>query len=113
MAPGWRPVRAGRSAAQDRIGWVQTAYLITGIVVIPLSGRLTRVFSAGGLFAASAGGFTAASLLCGLAWNIDSMILFRAPQGLPGASMIPTMLTSSFHYFQGRRRVYAAAVVGS
>ena len=40
-------------------------------------------------------------MLCGLAWNIDSMIVFRALQGLLGASMIPTVFTSSFHYFQG------------
>lgn len=41
------------------------------------------------------------------------MILFRALQGALGASMIPTVFTSSFHYFQGERRVYAAAVVGT
>ena len=52
-------------------------------------------------------------MLCGLAWNIDSMIVFRALQGLLGASMIPTVFTSSFHYFQGTRRVYSAAVVGT
>jgi DHA2 family multidrug resistance protein len=41
------------------------------------------------------------------------MIIFRALQGLLGASMIPTVFTSSFHYFQGQRRVYAAAVIGT
>jgi DHA2 family multidrug resistance protein len=41
------------------------------------------------------------------------MIVFRALQGLLGASMIPTVFTSSFHYFQGPRRVYSAAVVGT
>jgi len=51
--------------------------------------------------------------LCGLAWNIESMIVFRALQGLLGASMIPTVFTSSFHYFQGTRRVYSAAVIGA
>jgi DHA2 family multidrug resistance protein len=51
--------------------------------------------------------------LCGLAWNIESMIVFRALQGLMGASMIPTVFTSSFHYFQGKRRVYSAAVIGT
>ncbi len=92
---------------------MQTAYLIAEIVVIPLSGWLTRVFSTRWLFAASAAGFTVASLLCGLAWNIESMIVFRALQGLLGASMIPTVFTSSFHYFQGPRRVYSAAVIGT
>jgi MFS transporter, DHA2 family, multidrug resistance protein len=41
------------------------------------------------------------------------MILFRALQGLLGASMIPTVFTSSFHYFQGPRQVYSAAVIGT
>ena len=48
-----------------------------------------------------------------MAWNIESMIVFRALQGMLGASMIPTVFTSSFHYFQGQRRVYSAAVVGT
>ncbi len=51
-------------------------------------------------------------MLCGLAWNIESMIVFRALQGMLGASMIPIVFTSTFHYFQGPRRVYSAAVVG-
>ena len=41
------------------------------------------------------------------------MILFRALQGMLGASMIPTVFTSSFYYFQGPKRVYSAAVIGS
>jgi MFS transporter, DHA2 family, multidrug resistance protein len=112
VASSLQDIGGGLSAAQDEISWVQTAYLIAEIVVIPLSGWLTRVFSTRWLFTASAAGFTAASMLCGLAWDIDSMIGFRALQGLLGASMIPTVFTSSFHYFQGPRRVYSAAVVG-
>ncbi|HEY1933554.1 MAG TPA: DHA2 family efflux MFS transporter permease subunit [Acetobacteraceae bacterium] len=113
VASSLADIGGGLSAAQDQISWVQTAYLIAEIVMIPLSGWLTRVFSTRWLFAASALGFTLASMLCGLAWSIDSMIAFRALQGLLGASMIPTVFTSSFHYFDGQRRVYAAAVVGS
>jgi len=95
MASSLQQIRGGLSAAQDQIAWVQTAYLIAEIIVIPLSGWLTRVFSTRWLFTASAAGFTAASLFCGLAWNIESMIVFRALQGLLGASMIPTMFTPS------------------
>ncbi len=113
VASSLQDIGGGLSAAQDEISWVQTAYLIAEIVVIPLSGWLTRVFSTRWLFTASAAGFTVASLLCGLAWNIESMIVFRALQGLLGASMIPTVFTSSFHYFQGPRRVYSAAVIGT
>jgi MFS transporter, DHA2 family, multidrug resistance protein len=113
VASSLQDIGGGLSAAQDEIAWVQTAYLIAEIIVIPLSGWLTRVFSTRWLFAASAAGFTLTSLLCGIAWNIESMIVFRALQGLLGASMIPTVFTSSFHYFEGQRRVYAAAVVGT
>ena len=113
VASSLQQLGGGLSAAQDEIAWVQTAYLIAEIIVIPLSGWLTRVFSSRWLFAASAAGFTVTSLLCGLAWNIQSMIVFRALQGLLGASMIPTMFTSTFHFFDGPRRVYAAAVVGT
>jgi len=71
------------------------------------------VFSTRWLFTVSAAGFTLASVLCGLAWNIESMIVCRALQGLLGASMIPTVFTSSFHYFKGPMRVYSAAVIGT
>jgi len=113
VASSLQDIGGGLSAAQDQISWVQTAYLIAEIIMIPLSGWLTRVFSTRWLFTASAIGFTVTSLLCGLAWNIESMIFFRALQGLLGASMIPTVFTSSFHYFQGTRRVYSAAVIGT
>src|SRR6266481_2547008 len=113
VASSLQDIGGGLSAAQDQISWVQTAYLIAEIIMIPLSGWLTRVFSTRWLFTASAAGFTLASMLCGLAWNIESMIVFRALQGLLGASMIPTVFTSSFHFFQGSRRVYSAAVIGT
>jgi DHA2 family multidrug resistance protein len=113
VASSLQDIGGGLSAAQDEISWVQTAYLIAEIVMIPLSGWLTRVFSTRWLFACSAAGFTLASMLCGIAWDIQSMIVFRALQGALGASMIPTVFTSSFHYFPGPRRVYAAAVVGT
>ena len=84
----------------DEVAWVQTSYLIAEIIVIPLSGWLSRVMSTRWLFCASAAGFTITSLLCGWAWNIESMIVFRALQGFLGGSMIPTVFTTAFIYFQ-------------
>lgn len=112
VASSLQDIGGGLSAARDQISWVQTAYLIAEIAVIPLSGWLTQVFSTRWLFTASAAGFTLASLLCGLSWNIESMIFFRALQGILGASMIPTVFTSSFYYFKGPRRVLGAAIIG-
>ena len=82
-------------------------------MVIPLSGWLSRVLSTHWLFAASAAGFTLASLLCATATDIQSMIAFRALQGFLGGSMIPTVFTTAFFFFQGQQRVIAAAIVGS
>lgn len=106
-------IGGGLSAGADETAWVQTSYLIAEIIVIPLSGWLSRVMSTRWLFCASAVGFTIASMLCGLAWDINSMIFFRALQGFLGGSMIPTVFTSAFFYFQGHQRVIAAATIGA
>ncbi len=106
-------IGGGLSASPDEISWVQTSYLIAEIIVIPLSGWLSRVMSTRWLFAASAVGFTATSLLCGWAWDIQSMIAFRALQGFLGGSMIPTVFTAAFIFFGGHQRVIAAATVGA
>src|SRR6185437_9801470 len=91
-----RDIGGGLSAGADETAWVQTSYLIAEIIVIPLSGWLSRVMSTRWLFSVSAAGFTAASLLCGWAWDIHSMIVFRALQGFLGGSMIPTVFTAAF-----------------
>jgi DHA2 family multidrug resistance protein len=108
-----RDIGGGLSAGADDTAWVQTSYLIAEIVVIPLSGWLSRVFSTRWLFAVSAAGFTLTSLLCGLAWDIQSMIVFRAAQGFLGGSMIPMVFTTAFVFFEGKQRVVAAATIGA
>ncbi|MBV8047910.1 MAG: DHA2 family efflux MFS transporter permease subunit [Paludibacterium sp.] len=108
-----RDIGGGLSAGADETVWVQTSYLIAEIIVIPLSGWLAHVFSTRWLFALSAAGFTLASLLCGAAWDIRSMIVFRALQGFLGGSMIPMVFTSSFAFFNGKQRVVAAATIGA
>jgi DHA2 family multidrug resistance protein len=105
-------IGGGLSAGTDEVAWVQTSYLIAEIVVIPLSGWLSRVMSTRWLFCASAVGFTITSLLCGWAWNIQSMIVFRTLQGFLGGSMIPTVFTTAFIYFTMQQRVIAAATIG-
>ena len=106
-------IGGGLSAGSDETAWVQTSYLIAEIIVIPLSGWLSRVVSTRWLFCASAAGFTLASMLCGAAWNIQSMIVFRALQGFLGGSMIPMVFTTAFAFFRGPQIVVAAATIGA
>ncbi|END1094843.1 multidrug efflux MFS transporter [Escherichia coli] len=106
-------IGGGLSAGKDEMAWLQTSHLIAEIIVIPLSGWLSRVFSTRWLFTLSAGIFTLMSIACGLAWNIQIMILFRALQGAAGASMIPLVFTTAFIYYQGKELGLAAAVVSA
>src|SRR5207237_6993540 len=71
-------IQAGLGASADEIPWVQTAYLIAEVIMIPLSGFLSRALGTRILFAISAGGFTAASLMCGFSSSVSTMVVLRA-----------------------------------
>ncbi len=105
-------IQAGLSASADEIPWVQTAYLIAEVVAIPLSGFLSRALGTRLLFAASAAGFTFASLMCGLSSSMASMIVWRAVQGFIGGGMVPTVFAAAYLLFQGPRQKMVAPVVG-
>jgi len=113
VASSLRDIGGGLSASQDELSWVQTSYLIAEIIVIPMSGWLTRVFSTRWVFAFSSFGFTVTSMLCGLAWDINSMILFRGLQGALGAVMIPTVFTTAFVIFPPKQRILASTTIGA
>jgi DHA2 family multidrug resistance protein len=103
-------IQAGLSASADEIAWVQTSYLIAEVVMIPLSGFLSRALSIRWLFVLSAGGFTLASLLCAMVTSIEQMIAARALQGFVGGAMIPTVYAASFMLF-GRQRQTRITVI--
>lgn len=112
VASSIQKIQAGLSATKDEIAWVQTSYLIAEVIIIPLSGWLGRVFSTRYLYVISAGGFTIASLLCALAWNLPSMIVFRCVQGFLGGAMIPMTFTVIFILFPPRLQPAMTIVLG-
>ena len=112
VAASLSDIQAGLASAPDESSWVQTAYLIGEIVMIPLSGWLSRAFSTRWLFTVSAAGFTISSIVCGFAWNIDSMIAARAVQGFIGGAMIPTVFATGFALFTGAKRAMVPATLG-
>ena len=105
-------IQAGLSAGSDEIGWVQTAYLIAEVIMIPLSGTLARIVSTRYLFAFSAAGFTAASALAATASNIDQMIVYRAIQGFIGGGMIPSVFAAAFTIFPPSKRAIVSPIIG-
>ena len=98
--------------ANDKLSWVQTAYLIAEIVAIPLTARLTRLLTLGGLFVAAVTGFCLASLGCALSTSFASLILFRVIQGFCGGAVIPTVFTAVFVLFPEPSRVLATTIAG-
>lgn len=105
-------IQAGLSASSSEVSWVQTAYLIAEVIAIPLSGFLSRALGTRILFAISAFGFTASSLLCGFASSIEQMILWRALQGFLGAGMIPTVFASAYLIFPRSKFHIVAPIIG-
>lgn len=105
-------ISAGLAAAPDEASWIQSAYLMAEIVMIPLSGLLSRALSTRWLFTLSAIGFTLSSMGCGLAHNIETMIVMRAIQGFVGGAMIPTVFATGFALFRGPRQAVISAVLG-
>lgn len=105
-------IQAGLGASSDEISWVQTAYLIAEVIMIPLSGFLGRVLSTRLLFTLSAGGFTIASFLCATSGSINEMILWRALQGFLGGGMIPSVFAAAFTIFPKSKQAIVSPMIG-
>jgi DHA2 family multidrug resistance protein len=104
------------SASQDESTWTLTSYLVTNAVVMPISGWLAERYGRKRLFLSCIGGFTVASLLCGLAPNLATLVVLRAIQGAAGGGLQPTgqaILTDAFPPEQRgiATAVYAVAAV--
>ncbi|WP_308910812.1 DHA2 family efflux MFS transporter permease subunit [Pseudokordiimonas caeni] len=112
VAASVNDIQAGLLAGPDEISWVQTSYLMAELVMIPFSAFLAQALSTRWLFGVSAALFTLSSILCGFAWNIESMIAFRALQGFTGGAMIPTVFATGFTLFTGTERAMIPAILG-
>ena len=112
VASSLSTIAAGLSATADELSWIQTSYMVAEAIVIPATGFLSRAFSTRISYAVSCAGFTIMSLMCSMAWNINSMIIFRALQGLFGGAMIPTVFGSMFTLFSPKQRPMMGVVLG-
>ncbi|CRK84917.1 DHA2 family efflux MFS transporter permease subunit [Neobacillus massiliamazoniensis] len=91
-------------ASTDQIQWVVTAYMLVLGMLIPISGWLTDKLGAKKLFLYALTTFTIGSALCGLAWNLQSIIIFRILQALGGALMQPVAMAMLFRIYPPERR---------
>lgn len=83
------PMARDLGASEQSIAWVSTAYLLTMALVTPLVGWAVDRFGAKFMWMWSLSVFLAGSVLCGLAWSVESLVLFRVVQGLGGGLVLP------------------------
>jgi MFS transporter, DHA2 family, multidrug resistance protein len=77
------------SASQDQIAWVLTAYIVAAAIATPLTGWFVDRFGQKYIFLASIGGFTVASVLCGMSNSLAEIVAARLLQGVFGAALVP------------------------
>ncbi len=100
------------SASIDEITWVLTSYLVANGIVIPMTGWLSTRFGRKRYFVGSITAFTACSMLCGAAWDLRTMVVFRVMQGLAGAAMLPSSQAILMETFTPAEQPTAMAVWG-
>ncbi len=80
-------------ASQDTITWVLTSYIVASAIMTPVTGWVSDRIGKREFFMISIIGFVIFSMACGLAWNLNSMVLFRLMQGVFGAAIVPLSQT--------------------
>jgi len=100
------------SATASEATWVLTSYLVANAIVLPLAGWLANYFGRKKLLMMAVTGFTAASVLCGLAPSLPLLITFRVLQGAAGGSLQPATRAILLETFPREQRGHAMAFFG-
>src|SRR3954469_11034718 len=100
------------SASQDQINWVLTSYIVAAAIMTAPVGWISNRFGRKRIFIICAAGFTFASVLCGLAQDINQMVLFRLLQGVFGAALVPLSQSVMLDYYTLQERAKAMSIWG-
>jgi MFS transporter, DHA2 family, multidrug resistance protein len=100
------------SASQDQINWVLTSYIVAAAIMTAPVGWIANRFGRKRIFILCSGGFTIASVLCGLARDIDQMVLFRLLQGVFGAALVPLSQAVMLDSYALHERAKAMSIWG-
>lgn len=99
-------------ATTNQIQWVLTGYMLVIGVLVPISGWLTDRVGAKRLFLFSLAAFTLGSVLCGMAWSTQTIIVFRIIQALGGGFMMPVSQAMMFRMYPPERRGMVMGLFG-
>ena len=105
-------MQASLSATLDQVSWVLTSYVVAAAVMTAPVGWLANRFGIKLLLLICVTGFTLASMLCGIAQNIEEMVLFRVLQGMFGAALVPLSQSVMFGIYPPEQRGWAMSLCG-
>jgi DHA2 family multidrug resistance protein len=105
-------IAGGLGVSEDEASWVVTTYLVANAVALTASAFLARFFGRKPFFLICLALFTASSLLCAYAWNLDSLLLFRILQGVGGGGMVPVAQSILADSFPPEKRGQGFALFG-
>src|SRR5579872_938164 len=100
------------SASQDQINWVLTSYIVAAAIMTAPVGWIANRFGRKRTFIICSAGFTFASVLCGLAQDINQMVLFRLLQGIFGAALVPLSQAVMLDMYTLQERAKAMSIWG-
>jgi DHA2 family multidrug resistance protein len=103
---------ANLGASIDEITWVAVGYILAAVIVLPMTGWLGARFGRKRYYLTSVAIFTVASVLCGLATSLESLVVWRIIQGLGGGALISTSQAIMFESFPEDEKVMASALFG-
>jgi DHA2 family multidrug resistance protein len=105
-------IRGSLSAGIDESTWTITSYLVSNAIIIPMTGWLSRLFGRKRYLVISVTLFTLSSLLCGMAWNLQSLVIFRILQGVGGGALQPISQSILLETFPRKQHGMAMALFG-
>ncbi|OWK30182.1 DHA2 family efflux MFS transporter permease subunit [Sphingomonas dokdonensis] len=105
------PTIAGNlGVSSDNSTWIVTAFAVANGISVPLTGWLMRRFGVVRTFCTSLALFTIASFLCGIAWSLPSLIIFRVLQGAVSGPMMPGSQALLISVFPPEKRATALGI---
>ncbi|MCE9687589.1 DHA2 family efflux MFS transporter permease subunit [Shewanella sp. AS16] len=107
-----KEIQGSLGATLEEGSWIATAYLVAEMIAIPLSGWLSKGLSVRRYLLWNSLAFIFASLLCSFAWNLESMIAFRALQGFFGGALIPLAFRLILECLPDNKRAVGMALFG-
>ncbi len=105
-------IQAAFGATTDQATWILTSYIVSAVVIMPLTGFVARRVGRRRLILTAVIGFATMSVMCGLSWSLETIVAFRLAQGMFGAFLIPLSQSILFDAYPREKRGQAMAVFG-